>query len=208
MEIKKQKPEFVFANSKNLIFIYGTIAILIFFVIYIIVAIQIKKFDYFSLFFNKLTTNILFTFLSFIHVTILCFGIILILIAFFNLNPKISFYPDRFEVESFLQNKKIINFKNIKNISSKNCIITSGFFKTSKKKEFRIFFNNSVYNFYLSYPVECYFDEFEEVKNDEKGFLLRDYYASKETIEIILQKLQKDNSMNKIFLPAEFKQKK
>jgi hypothetical protein len=201
----KEKPLFTFSNSKIYLLFYGIVLTFIYFIIYIIVALMLGKIDYFSFFFNNISNHIILTIFACIHVGLLGLGILLIMIAFFNMSPKINSFKDRFEIILLLHKKKIIPFNLIKNIDTKLVYSTNeGFWSKKVKKECRLFFNNPIYNFYLSYLIEGYYDNMEIDSGKDKDFLLRKCFTSKDLIMSLLNILQKNYNINKPFLPKEY----
>lgn len=203
---KQNKPEFIFNNSKGFLLYIGLSIILIFFLIYIFVAIKTQKLDYFSFFFNNIIDHIFFTILTGFHVAVLGIGLLIILIVFFQTSIQIYCFNNRFEIHLFLQKKKTIYFNEIKdlNINSYQCNNKS-FFTSSSHKECRIFFINPIYNFCLSYKIEGYFDNLLlDNKEEKREFLLRKCYAHKNEILSILNNLNKYYKTKNIYLPNEF----
>jgi hypothetical protein len=200
---KSKKPLLIIPSNKIIFIFYGICIITLFFIVYLIIAFKTGKIDYFSMFFNNISNHIIFTILTFIHVGFLGVGILTIIFAFFNLSPKINAYEDRFEIRLFLQNKKIVEFKKLKNVDIKVFYTSNeNAFLNKFKKECRVFFNNPVYNFYLAYPVNGYFDNIEiNIKN--KDSLLRRCITSRKNIDLILNHLNKDYSIVKQYLPEE-----
>jgi hypothetical protein len=201
---KNDKPIYTFSNAKIFILLSGIIITIIFCIIYFIIALSLNRIDYFSFFFNNITNHIFLTILAGFHVGLLGIGMLLIIVAFFNLSPKIKCYKDRFVVSLFLQKKKVIKYSEIKNIDVK--IVYSsheGFLSNKTKKECRVYFTNPVYNFYLSYPIKGYFDNAEYQQSKDKEFLLRRCVTNKHTIEDLISIFKQKYKINKPYLPEE-----
>jgi len=197
-----EKPLFIFNNSQILVLLYGIIFTLLFCGIYFAIAVIHGKIDYFSFFFNNINNNIFLTFLAILHVSLLGIGMVLILIAFFNLSPKIACYNKKFKIFLFLQKEKVIDFDEIKNIEVKLFYnINEGFFSNNNIKECRIYFNNPIYNFYLSYPISGYFDNIQIDKNKNNEFLLRRALTDRKSIESVLKILDEKHGVIKPYLP-------
>ena len=202
----KQKPLFVFRRTHIVIFFIGVGLIFLFFGIFLIFAIKNWHLNYYSFLFRNLKKHIFLTILSSFHVGILASGILLILIAFFNMPLEVHCYNDRFEISMFLQKKKIIENKKISNITTKFFYLNyDNLFKKYYKKECRVYFNNPIHTFYLCYPVNGYFDDIEITLSKKKEDLSTRCVADKESIDKLLRKFKKDYYLNIPYLPEEFK---
>ncbi|HOV15417.1 MAG TPA: hypothetical protein PK771_14110 [Spirochaetota bacterium] len=207
---KNERPEFVFSNSKSFLLYVGFFIIFVFFLIYLIIAVKTQKIDYISFFFNNIIQHIFYTILAGFHVSILGIGILIILIVFLQTSLTIRCYSDRFEINLFLQKKKIVYFSDIKSVNM-DIIFYNEFsiLKNKNYKEARVFFNNPIYNFSLGYKVEGYFDNMlSESKEEKSDFYNRKCPASKSEVEEILNKLKKYCQLNNFYLPEEIEQKK
>jgi hypothetical protein len=205
---KKEKPLLIFPSGKVQYIFYGIFIIFVFIIIYLIAALKVGKYDYFSLFFNNISNHIFLTVLSFIHVGFLGSGILIIIFAYFNLTPRITAFNDRFEIKIFLQKKIIVPYNIIKNTGIKICFSNNSSFFNKFTKECRVYFNNPVYYFYFSYPVSGYFDNVEMSLKKDDLMLLRRCLTNKEKIDILFKKLKKEFSINTQFLPEETKTNK
>ena len=201
---KKSRSLMMLPSDKILFIFYGICIIITFFIIYLIVAINLGRPDYFSLFFNNIKNHPLLTILTFMHVGFFGLGVLTIIFAFFNITPKITMYEDRFEIKLFLQKIKIVKFSEIKNVEVK-------FFQSSNenkflnrfKKECRMFINNPVYNFYIAYPISGYYDNMEIMLKTDRETLLRRCITKRKNVEFILDKLNRDYGFQRQFLPEE-----
>ncbi len=201
---KKDKPIFIFHRTQLATFFIGVCLIIIFFGIYLFIAIKTWQLNFYSFLFRNLKSHVFLTILSGFHVGILASGILLILIAFFNMTLKAYCYNDRFVISMFLQKKKIIEFNKISKITVKIYYLNyENLFKKYNKKECRVFFNNPANIFYLAYPVNSYFDDIEINLNKKKEDLSARCIADRESILTILQNLKKSHSLNIPYLPEE-----
>jgi len=196
----KKRASYIFRNSKSVLWINGLILIIIFFVIYLICVIYKRELDYISFFFNNMINNIPLAIATGFHVSLLAFGILFLIIAFFFSSPTISLHDDRFEIVFFLHPKRIVPLKDITSIKSRIYTVVSK--KNSIKKECRIFFYNQEYNFSLSYPVTGYFDD-TIIENNQirQDMQMRNYKADKNKTIDLVKKLKKDYKMKIPFLP-------
>lgn len=204
---KRETPEFIFSNSKNFLLYAGGFIIFIFFIIYFIVALKTGKIDYFSFFFNNIIYHLFYAILAGFHVSVLGFGILIVLIAFFQTSLKIRSFDDRFEINLFLQKKKIVYFRDIKKIEVKIFLYEdkNPFKNKSNLKEARVLFANPVYNFFLTYKVKGYFDNLYDNFGEEKSeFFSRNCEAKREEILKIFEKLNKFHRTANVYLPEEF----
>lgn len=204
---KKDIPIFIFHRTQLATFFIGVGLIIIFFGIFLYIAIKNWQLNFYSFLFRNLKNHVFLTILSGFHVGILGSGILLILIAFFNMTLKAYCYNDRFVISMFLQKKKIIEFNKIDKIIVKTYYLNyENLFKKYNKKECRVFFNNPAHAFYLAYPVNSYFDDIEINLNIKKEDLSARCIADRESILTILKNLKKINSINIPYLPEEAKE--
>ena len=115
----KNKPFFIFHRTHKIILFIGIGLIIFFFGIFLIFAIKNWQLNYYSFLFRNLKKHLFLTILSGFHVGMLASGILLILIAFFNMPLEVYCYHDRFEISMFLQKKIIIENSKISNITTK-----------------------------------------------------------------------------------------
>ncbi len=195
----KKKASYVFRNSKSVLWINGVFLIIVFSVIYLICVYYTKNLNYISFFFNNILDNLPLAIATGFHVSLLAFGILLLIVAFFASSPTISLYDDRFEISFFLHSKRIVPLKEITSIKSKIYTIVS---KRKYTKECRIFFYNQEYNFSLSYPVNGYFDD-TIIENNQirQEMQMRNYRADKNKTIALVKKLKQDYKMKTPFLP-------
>ena len=195
----KKRASYIFRNSQSVLWVNGLILIIIFLVIYLICALYKRQLDYISFFFNNMINNLPLTIATGFHVSLLAFGILLLIVAFFSSSPTIILYDDRFEILFFLHPKRIVPLKDITSIKSRIYTIIS-----NKKyiKECRIFFYNQEYNFSLSYPVTGYFDD-TIIENNQirQEMQMRNYKADKDNTIALVKKLKKDYQIKIPFLP-------
>ena len=187
-------------KSKNIHLITGTCISALFFIIYVITASVTQKADYYSYFFNNIITNIPLTFISILHIGTLGTGFLLIIIGINNIKINISCLNDRFIINIPFQNVKIIRFDEIKNVETKIIYNKELFFiKLLYNKEFRIYFNNTNYNFYLYYLIDGYYDNIEYENKNEKDILKRCYTSRNQLMQVL-----KIFGNDKIYLPEEY----
>lgn len=201
---KKNKPLFIFQRTQLPTFFVGVGLIVIFFGIYLFIAIKNWQLNFYSFLFRNLKSHIFLTILSGCHVGVLGTGILLTLIAFFNMTLKVRCYNDRFVISMFLQKEIIIEFDKISKITVKVYYLNyENLFKKYNKKECRVFFNNPGHAVYLAYPVNSYFDDIEINLSKKKEDLSARCLADRESILTILNHLKKSHALNIPFLPEE-----
>jgi|GEM_PF-1298831 len=199
------KPKYKFYSKQIITLITGMVLIALFILIFIIFAIINKRLDFYSFFYHNIKGNILEVILSGVHVAMLGFGIFLIFNAFFNMTPSIYCYDDRFVISMLLQKKFIIYFDNINKSEVKIYYNNyENLFEKYPRKECRVFFINPVFNFYLSYPVEGYFDDIEIFLKKQVNDVSNRCMADRESIKNILKIIRNNNDNISIpFLPNE-----
>ncbi|MCK4795778.1 MAG: hypothetical protein KAT05_00275 [Spirochaetes bacterium] len=201
---KEIKPQYLFYKSQLKPLLLGAGMIVLFFIIFFIIAVKTLRLDFYSFFFHSISKHIFLTIISSFHVGMLGIGILIIIIAFFNITPKIICYKDRFEIMMFLQKKKIINYNEINNISVRFFNLNyEDFFKRYPKKECRVFFNNPIHGFYLYYPVKGYFDNIEIFLKREKEDMSRRCLANRDSINELLHELALSYSIKIPYLPEQ-----
>lgn len=202
---KREKPEYTFSNSKSFLFYVGIFFVLIFFVIYLIIAIQTKKIDYISFFFNNIVHNLFYAILTSIHVSFLGIGILIMLTIFLQTNLTVKSYSDRFEIILFLQPKRVVYYNKIKSVSMEIFFYNEySVLKDKSYKEARFTFNNPTFNFSLFYKVKGYFDNATtHDKERNPTFYIRKCDATKSEIESILTKLKRYCDVSNFYLPEE-----
>ena len=200
MTNKKSNPLYIFHRSHVKTLFIGIGLIILFFVIYFFISIKTARLNFYSFFFHSIGKHIFLTILSGVHVAILGTGILTILIAAFNMTLQIYCYNDRFELSMLLQKKKIIEYDKINGIVIKIFYLNyDNLFKKYNKKECRIFFYNPIYDFYLCYPINGYFDDIE-ISLKKENIPIR-CIADKDSIDRLLNELKSSYSLNIPYLP-------
>jgi hypothetical protein len=195
----KNKASYIFRNSKSALWINGLVFIVIFLAIYLVCVYYTKNLNYISFFFNNILANLPLAIATGFHVSLLAFGILLLISAFFFSSPTISLFDDRFEIVFFLHPKRVVPLKEITSIKSKIYTVVS---KKRYIKECRIFFYNKEYNFSLAYPVVGYFDDTIIENNQIKHEMqMRNYRAEKMKTIALVKKLKEDYKIKTPFLP-------
>ncbi len=203
---KKVLPRYVFFSPQMITLSIGIFLITLFFVIFIILSVFFKRVDFYTLFYRNISNNIFLTILSGFHVSTLASGILIIIIAFFNITPNIYFYDNRFIISMYLQKNIVINLDKIEKCYAKIFYRTEeNLFRKYPKKECRVYFENPYYSFYLAYPVEGYFDDIEIFLKDDKKDLTMRGLADKKEITDIFKYIKTLNSINFPYLPDQKK---
>jgi hypothetical protein len=201
---QKEKPLYVICRSNEILMSIGLGLIITFFIIFTIIAITLQRVDFYSFLFHNIIRNIFLTVLCGFHVSLLGFGILIVLIAFINMPPEIHCYSDKFDILLFLQKKKRIPYDQIDKITSKvyylNC---DNLIVGYPKKECRVFFYNKIHDFYISYPVRGYYDDIELCLKDEKEDLSRRCVSKKKQIANLLLQIKRFKPINMPYLPDE-----
>jgi hypothetical protein len=204
MKNEYKKPLFTFKRSYYGVLAAGIILVFIFFIIYILLAIKTKQVSFYSLLYHNLKNYLFLTILSGFYVGVLGFGILFILIAFFNLTLKIKTFADRFLISVYLQKKKTLPFSKIDRVSVKIFYLNyDNLFKKYEKKECRVFIHNSIHSFYFCYPVEGYFDDVEINLKKAKENMDERCCADKASVTEILKILKKNYNITIPYLPKE-----
>jgi hypothetical protein len=206
---KKEQPIFVLCRTNEILMSVGLGLIITFFIIFIILAVLLKRVDVYSFLFHNILNHLFLTVLGGFHVGLLGFGILIEIIAFFNMTPEIRCYSDRFDLSLFLQKKKVIPFNEISKVAAKVYYLNyEDLIKGYPKKECRVFFYNKIHDFYISYPVNGYFDDIELFLKDDKEDLSKRCVCRKELAVNLLSRIKKYNALNMPFLPEEMPAKK
>ena len=199
-----KKPDYVFYSPQIITLLIGINLIFIFFVIYLIIAIMTNHLDFYSFFFHNISKNVFKTILTGFHASMLGGGILLILIAFFNMTPKVYCYKDKFIISMYLQKKSVVPYEILKKCDVKIYYLNyENLFKKYPKKECRVIFNNPIYSFYLSYPVEGYFDDIEIFFKDSENNMTERCVCKRKHIHAILNQIKTKSDLNIPFLPDE-----
>jgi hypothetical protein len=202
--MKKEKPLFVFYSQQITVLIIGTVLIINFFVVYFISAYFTKQIDFLSYLYHNISKNILIMIPTGLLVGMLGVGILLCISAFFNMSPVVFCYKDRFVIYMYLQKKRVIYFDKIDKITQRVYYNNyENLFKKYPKKECRVTFLNQVYDFYMSYPVEGYFDDIEIFLTNKMDDSSRRCVADYKSIHEIFTRIKLYNPINLPYLPKE-----
>jgi len=202
--MNKLSPKYNLYNIRYLLYYYGLGIIGIFVVIFFISAIIKGEPGYLNFFFNNIKNNIFWTVITGFHVSMLGFGILLILISVFNMSPMIKCFNDRFEILNVFQKAKTVYYKDIKSVNVKVFYIKNKNILRNNEKECRVFFINNTYNFYLAYPVKGYFDDVE-INLEDNILFSRKTAADKWIIDDLLSEIKNVNKIKIPPLPEESK---
>ncbi len=162
-----------------------------------------KQVDFFSFLFHNIGKNILVMTASGLLVSLLAVGILLCLTAFFNMSPIVFCYENRFLVYMYLQKKHVIPYEKIDKINIQVFYHSyENLFKRYPRKECRVTFLNQDYDFYMSYPVEGYFDDIEISTKNKKDDSSQRCAAGYNAVYDVLNRVRQAKSFNIPFLPA------
>lgn len=201
---EKEKPIFIFKRAHLSILLLGVLLNALFFIIYIIITIKTGEINFYSFFYHNIKHHVFLNILSGFHVSLLGFGILIILIAFFNMTLYVKCYKDKFIISMYLQKKLILEYSKIDRISVKLFYLNyDNLFQKYEKKECRVFIHNSKHIFYFCFPIKGYFDEMEINLKKNKENMDERCIADRESILKILQLLKKDYKLNMPYLPEE-----
>ena len=202
---KREKPHFVFKRVNMLSYLAGVSLILLFFVIYFIIAIYTWQLNFYSFFFHSIKAHLPLIILSGFHVGLLAIGILSVIWSVFNMTLEVCCFNDRFEISLFLQKKIVIKYNEISRISTKIFYLNyENLFKSYSKKECRVLVDNPIHTFYFSYPVFGYYDEAEIRLNKSNEDMSARCSAKKGSVLKLLIELKLLYSINIPYLPEEF----
>jgi hypothetical protein len=201
---EKEKPFLTFKRAHLSTLLAGVLLNAVFFIIYIIISIKTGEVNFYSFFYHNMKNHVFLTILSGFHVSLLGFGILIILISFFNITLYVKCYNNRFIVSMYLQKSLTIEFSKIDRISVKLFYLNyENLFQKYEKKECRVFIHNAEHIFYFSYPVKGYFDDMEINLKKNKENMDERCVADRESIIKILQLLKNKFNLIIPYLPEE-----
>ncbi|MBN2544476.1 MAG: hypothetical protein JXB50_01685 [Spirochaetes bacterium] len=197
--INKEHPFLHLKRMHTNLYFLGILLITVFTVIYIIIAAKTKEINFFSFFFHSILQYKLLMILSGFYISLLGFGIILMIYSFFNMTLDVKFYKEGFAVSIFLQKANYINYKEITDIKVRVCLLD----QKKNKKECRVLFHNNVYSFFVAYPVKGYFDDIEICSKRDANDPSKKAYASREDVLKILKQARLYNALQMPYLPDQ-----
>jgi len=197
--IKKEKPLLHLKRMHANLYFLGILLIIVFTIIYIIIAFKTKEINFFSFFFHSIFQHKLLMILSGLLVSLPAFGILIMIYAFFKMTLDVKFYKDGFALSIFLQNAEFIKYSELTDIKSKVCLLNH----KNKKKECRVLFHNDKYSFFIAYPVTGYFDDIEMCSKRDSNDPSKRAIASREDILKIFKIIKSYNSIQMPYMPEE-----
>lgn len=198
--IKKKEPFLHLKRVHTNLYFLGLLLIIIFSIIYIIVAVKTKEINFFSFFFHSILQHKLLMILSGLLVSLPAFGILIMIYAFFKMTLDVKFYKEGFTLSIFLQKAEFVKYSELTDIKSKVCLLNH----KNKKKECRVLFHNDIYSFFIAYPVAGYFDDIEICSKRDSNDPSKRAKASREDILKIFKVLKSYNSNQLPFMPEEY----
>ena len=180
----------------------GLSMIALFVLIYIVAAVHGGGVGYAGFFYNNISDNIGLTVMTALHTALLGFGILFLLIASYNISPKVKCYQDRLVVSHIFHNGHIIPYSEITAVEVKVVVLHRKRPWKKDEKEVRVTLKNPIYSFHFAYRTDGYFDDIDQDRNNSAN--LRKIYVSRETLINIIEQIQKTNHIRMPYLPEEY----
>ncbi len=197
--IKKEEPLLHLKRMHTNLYFLGILLIIVFTLIYIIIAFKTKEINFFSFFFHRILKFKLLMILSGMLVSLPAFSILIMIYAFFKMTLDVKFYKEGFTLSIFLQKAIEIKYSEITDIKAKACLLNHN----NNKKECRVLFHNNIYSFFIAYPVKGYFDDIEMCSKRDSNDPSKRAMASRADILNIVKIVRSINSIQMPYLPDE-----
>lgn len=199
----KEKHLFNLYNIKSSVFfILGLSMIALFVLIYIVAAVHGGGAGYAGFFYNNISENIGLTVMTALHTALLGFGILFLLIASYNISPKVKCYQDRLVVSHIFHNGHDIPYSEITAVEVKVVVLHRKRPWKKDEKEVRVTLKNPIYSFHFAYRTDGYFDDIENDRSNSEN--LRKIYVTREMMINIIEHIQKVNHLKMPYLPDEY----